>query len=407
MIIMNKLKYYFVLLLAGIAIVSCNKKDDDEAVVVPLRNYQEQFNTDNADIEEYLNTNYITVSENMDVTFTKITDPATQPSIMSYLNSATFPKLVLREIPYVHGITYKMYYLVLREGIGTAPMNTDGAVVAYRGEYLSRVDKTTTEPSYLKTTFFEEVIYPKSATDLYGVILGWSEIFPQFKTGTTTYNADGTASYKDFGAGVLFIPSGLGYYATGSSSGAIPAYSPLIFTIKLYDFSRLDHENNGYSSTTGALLVNPDGVPDYEEDINGDGYVRDYRNTTLYPNPPANPDDTDLDGIPDFLDHDDDGDGFTTKFEITKPTGEVGVVNGFNYGISLYYPWDPKADNPVTPNVDETEPRGIPRRPTGALTNPNDPVESANNPKKYTEEDYTAPGRLRIHLDKSYPIKIK
>ncbi|WP_433833210.1 FKBP-type peptidyl-prolyl cis-trans isomerase [Flavobacterium anhuiense] len=396
---MNKFKYYFVLLLAGIAIVSCNKSNnDDDGETVPLRDYQEQFNTDNADIEEYLKTNYITVSADMDVTFTKITDPATQPSIMSYLNSPSFPKLILREIPYVHGITYKMYYLVLREGVGASPMNTDGVVTAYRGEYLKRVAATETVPSYLTTTLFEQVVYPKTSLDLYGTILGWSEIFPQFKTGTTTYNEDGSATYNDFGAGVLFIPSGLGYYAGGSSSGSIPAYSPLIFTIKLYDFRRMDHENNGYSSA-GELIANPDGVFDYQEDLDGDGYVRDYRSTTLYPNPPAvNPDDTDKDGIPDFLDHDDDGDGYTTRLEIEKPTGAPVT------GIALYYPYDPIGDNPDTPNVDETELWGIPSRPTGELTDPTKP-ESITNPRKFVPEDYTTPGRLRIHLDKSYPYQ--
>ncbi|MDP5202435.1 FKBP-type peptidyl-prolyl cis-trans isomerase [Flavobacterium sp. DG2-3] len=394
---MNKFKYYFVLLLAGLAIVSCNKKDDDDPVVVPLRDYQEQFNTDNADIEEYLKTNYITVSANMDVTFTKITDPATQPSVMSYLNSPTYPKLLLREIPYVHGITYKAYYLVLREGSGTSPMNTDGVVTAYRGEYLKRVDATASEPTHLTTTLFEEVVYPKTSLDLFQTILGWSELFPQFKTGTTTYNEDGSANYQDFGAGVLFIPSGLGYYAGSSSGGTIPAYSPLIFTIKLYDYKRLDHENNGYSSA-GELVLNPDGIFDYQEDLNGDGYVRDYRNTTLYPNPPANPDDSDGDLIPDFLDHDDDGDGYLTRFEITKPTGAPVT------GLSLYYPYDPIGDNPATPNVDETETWGVPRRPTGELTDPTKP-ESITNPRLFVPEDYTAPGRLRIHLDKTYPYQ--
>ena len=120
---MNKFKYYFVLLLAGLAIVSCSKKNDDEEIV-PLRDYQEQYNTDNANIEEYLNTYFITVTNapgeqtDQDVTFTKITDPSTQPSIMSYLNIPTFPKLLKREVP-MHGIVYQMYYLVLREGNGT------------------------------------------------------------------------------------------------------------------------------------------------------------------------------------------------------------------------------------------------------------------------------------------------
>ena len=36
---MNKFKYYFILLLAGISLISCSKKDDDDVVVVPLRDY--------------------------------------------------------------------------------------------------------------------------------------------------------------------------------------------------------------------------------------------------------------------------------------------------------------------------------------------------------------------------------
>ena len=133
---MNKFKYYFILLLAGIATVSCNKSDDD-VTVEPLRDYQEQFNTDNANIEEYLSTNYITITQNpgatedQDVVIDSITDPTTQPSIMSYLNSATFPKLLSKNVD-LDGITYKMYYLVLREGTGTSPVNTDGVLAAYK-----------------------------------------------------------------------------------------------------------------------------------------------------------------------------------------------------------------------------------------------------------------------------------
>ena len=122
---------------------------------------------------------------------------------------------------------------------------------------------------------------------------GWSEIFPQFKTGTYSSNADGSVSYNDFGAGVMFIPSGLAYYNTGS--GPIPAYAPLIFSFKLYEMQRLDQDL--------------DGIPSYLED-DGDGYIYDYRNTINYASVATNLDDTDGDGVPDFLDIDDDGDGF-------------------------------------------------------------------------------------------------
>lgn len=63
-------------------------------------------------------------------------------------------------------------------------------------------------------------------------------------------------------------------------------------------------------------------------------------------------------------------------------------------------------DDASTPNVDETEPRGIPRRPTGKLKDEN-AAESIDNPRSFVPEDYTAAGRLRIHLDKTYPYQKK
>jgi hypothetical protein len=61
------------------------------------------------------------------------------------------------------------------------------------------------------------------------------ETFPQFKTGSYTTRADGTISYNDFGAGIMFIPSGLGYYAAGSAS--IPSYSPLVLVSNYLSYS--------------------------------------------------------------------------------------------------------------------------------------------------------------------------
>ena len=55
-------------------------------------------------------------------------------------------------------------------------------------------------------------------------------------------------------------------------------------------------------------------------------------------------DDTDGDGLANFIDTDDDGDGYTTLLEITKPAGKVGRVmeNGVevNYGPSKYFPFE-------------------------------------------------------------------
>lgn len=386
---MNKFKYYFILLLAGIAIVSCNKSDDDDVVTVPLRDYKEQYKADNDSIVKYLKSNYMTVihapgtPQDLDVVIKKIVPGDGNVSIW---DQTEYP-LKTRPV-YSNDVNYEVYFLSLREGTGSKPTNTDKIVASYSGNLLNG---TVFDSSYGSAGTFNLFAYSPEGT----VIEGWSEIFPQFRTGTSTTNAEtGVITYDNYGAGVMFIPSGLAYYASGK--GTIPAYTSIVFSFKLFDLQRMDNEYT-ISSSTGGVVILGDGVPDYLEDINGDGYLYDFRNTTKYPKPPKELiDDTDGDGVADFVDFDDDGDGFTTRFELTKPTNEIGfgTLNGqpFNYGARLYYPWDPTADNPNTPNVNEFEPRGIPRKPTGVNGT-------------FTEEDYTAQGRLRIHLDKTYPIK--
>ena len=98
----------------------------------------------------------------------------------------------------------------------------------------------------------------------------------------------------------MFLPSAFGYYNQSLSS--IPAYSPLVFSFKLYAVKRADQDG--------------DGVLSYLEDINGDGYLNKL-------------DDTDGDGIPDYLDIDDDGDGVLTKNEIKDP------ITGLPYAYDL------------------------------------------------------------------------
>ena len=309
---MNKFKYYFILSITTLSLFSCSK-DNNTAEIVPPRDYAVQYATDLNDIEEYLKNYYIEdVSPDVDTKITKIPAGGTQPSIFSYLNSPTFPKLLSREVK-LHDITYKLYYLVLREGTGTSPSNVDEIYTTYRGEYLTttKVDAVTTQT----TTKFEEWIYEPQKANLFGYIRGWKEIFPQFKTGNNTSNLDGTVSHKDFGAGVMFIPSGLAYYAAGK--GVIPGYSPLIYSFKLLATQRLDHE---FKIVDQVVIAIPDGIMSFQEDLDGDGYVwtKEELNAGV-----INPDDTDGDGIPDFLDTDDDGDGVSTKKEITAANGTL------------------------------------------------------------------------------------
>jgi len=301
---MNKFFKIVLLLILGISVVSCTKENRNTE---PLRDYAAQYALDLANIETFMQTHYMTVvnsignTEDMDVTYTLITDPLTQTSIW---NQTTYPIQTRLATVTQDGVDniYKLYYLKLREGIGAtskSPCNADRVLTSYRGEYIfastekvAGVDVTT-----IKGFEFEQLINPQTYFNLTNVIRGWSEIFPQFKTGTYSGNPDGTLSYDNFGAGVMFIPSGLAYYST--ATGGIPAYSPLVFTFKLYEIQRVDQDG--------------DGIFSFQEDLNNDGYV------LRLPIGAVNPDDTDGDEIPDFLDVDDDNDFFTTKSEIKNP----------------------------------------------------------------------------------------
>ena len=222
--------------------VSCSKSDSSTE---PLRDYAEQYATDMANIEKFMKTHYMEVVNNpgatndQDVTFTLIPPNGTQVSIW---DQTDYPKqtITLEQ----NDITYTMYYLQLRQGSGPtskSPCNVDRVLTSYRGEYIYKRTEESVET--IESKQFEELINPQSYFNLSAVITGWSEVFPKFKTGSYVGNADGTISYFDFGAGVMFIPSGLAYYA--SSTGTIPSYSPLIFSFKLYEIQRTDFDGDG------------------------------------------------------------------------------------------------------------------------------------------------------------------
>ncbi|MGQ7944905.1 FKBP-type peptidyl-prolyl cis-trans isomerase [Flavobacterium sp. WC2509] len=308
---MSKIKFYFIVLIAMITVSSCNKDNNDEEIIPP-KPYAEQYPIDIAAIENYLNTHYISdvvnkpgFPEDQDVTISEITDASSpdQRSLMSYLNSNTLPRLTSRNVETSNevgsplgGLTYKIYTLVIREGVGNVgvggeyPCNMDAVFAGYKGTLL---DGTVFDSSNNGQTPFDL----SSA----GIIRGWSEAFPQFKTGWVSSNQDGTVNYNDFGVGVMFLPSAMGYY--GNAQAGIPAYSPLVFSVKLYALKRADHD--------------ADGIPDFQEDVD----PSHNRYMYVFATGVANPDDSDGDGIPDFLDIDDDNDTYSTRGEIKDKDG--------------------------------------------------------------------------------------
>jgi len=270
-------------LLLAVATTFLACPSDDAPRVPPARPYADVYLEDTLKIREFLDTHYVTVDVDYNTTFTQIPVGGTQEPIsdMAELN------FVERDF---HDIKYKIYYLKLREGIGETTTRVDSSFVSYKGNTFT---KTTTDG----VDTYTQSVFDQSETPVWfaleDVIKGWGEIIPEFKTGTYTSNSDGTVSYNNFGAGVMFLPSGLGYFNT--ATGNISSYSPLIFNFKLYNQRSRDHDLDKILSKYEYRDPELGDIVDY---VNG---KVNYNKTAL---------DTDGDGIPNYLDVDDDGDGF-------------------------------------------------------------------------------------------------
>ena len=322
---------------------SCRKDDAPQAeFILP---YAVQYPIDIGNIEAFLRENRMIVSPDLDVTFERIATPNVN-NYVSIMNQTTYP--IKNKIVNSNGIDYKLYYLEFRQGIKDKPTRKDSIFVSYKGDYLR---KSVEDNNIVKNNNFETTSNPtwfqmEPLNPADDVIKGWKEMFVLFKSGISSDGGSGQTNYSDFGAGVFFLPSALGYY--NQSLSVIPAYSPLIFSYKLKGVKYTD--------------LDRDTVLSRDEDINGDGNFTN--------------DDTDGDGIQNYLDLDDDGDGAFTRNEVRKPT----PVNPATQGASIFYPFNAVLiDNPATPLVNEYEPKGIPD----------------------ASGDGTTTTRLRRHLDKN------
>ncbi len=297
-----KLKYYkmklslrLLLLLPFIfVLVGCPGTDDPP--VEALRSYSEVYNEDIAEIEEFMDTHFTTVDANYNVTFTKITAATPGTPISDALDTSANQddpaKLLKHKIVSVGGVDHKLYFLKLREGSGGSngdmqPTKLDSILPTYKGYKL---DLSVFDVKNNVTDWMQ----------LPDLIQGWQEIFPLFKAADNAVvdNGDGTYGFSNFGAGVMFVPSGLAYFNQGA--GSISAYTPIIFSFKLMRvrFKDLD----------GDKILSKD---EYGGPTSG---------TAL---------DSDGDGKPDYGDYDDDNDGLLTKNEIKKPVITPGVHPGW------------------------------------------------------------------------------
>lgn len=331
-----KLSFFVVLF----TIVSC--KDDETDLTFELRDRAEVYEEDIAEIEAYLQDNYLEVDGDLNATVTKIDNGQT-----SIWDQTAYPlqsitvKNDVRTTNFVTGVStdvvdYKLYYIIINEGGGSYPSQVDSTFVAYKGWDLENEVFDQNNQGIWFT-------YPQTSSIDPISISGFRQILTKIKTPETiTENTStGAVLYENYGTALVFIPSGLGYFS-GSVGGA--SYNPIAFQVKLYNKKENDQDR--------------DRVKSIYEDINGNGDFFD--------------DDTDGDNIPDFLDVDDDGDGVITKTEIRLEYIDNNVTKYY------YYPFNGAVtDDPTTVYYDET--KGIPS----------------------CSGDFTTIPRLRKHLDSS------
>ena len=284
----KKLFFLFTILLF---LIQCDK-DDDSTPSYTIRDYSEQVILDHELLEIYLKThtyNYEDFNNESDVKIKldTITENSSRLSLFDQANIKTV------DVTDTDGqvTSHNLYYIIAREGSNINPSVADSVYVAYNG--------ILTDGSSFDSRRFPIWV------DLANTIEGFREGVSELRTGKYIENSNGTIQYNSFGVGLFFMPSGIGYFE--NVSGGVPEYSPLVFAVKLMTHTDTDHDN--------------DGILSIFEDIDGD-------------NRPFG-DDTDGDNLWNMYDVDDDGDGVLTVNEIDKNNDSV-IDDTNNDGIPDY-----------------------------------------------------------------------
>ena len=282
---MRKIKFLIPIATLLIVMFSCNN-DDDGVIVIPPHERSDEVIVAQEEVEEYLDTHFYNYEEfenppsdfNYRIVFDTISG---ENSSKTPLTSQVTFKMVTDLIDI--DVEYKLYYLNVRQGAGERAEFTDLATVSYEGTILK--DGLLVDSSISPITF-----------DLTQVIDGLQKTIIEFNGATDfTENPDGTLTFDDYGIGAVFVPSGLGYYNTPPNGSPIEYYAQLIFTFHLYSKEKSDQDLDTVLSSF--------------EDLNDNGNELD--------------DDTDSDGIPNFADTDDDGDGRLTRHEVVANEYEL------------------------------------------------------------------------------------
>jgi peptidylprolyl isomerase FKBP-type len=253
---------------------ACKKNDNSNAA--PPRDVTEVRDENNSAIVNFLKTHTYTYSPTAEISEALTFGTTSNTAISIYKN----PNLKSLELDVYDAndrtVRHTLYYLILQEGTGTTTTVADSVYVNYKGQLLdlSVFEETNTQSTANWFDLIGNITNSRQA----GTIRGFRESAAQLKASASklSLNTDGTYTVPtDGGVGVFFIPSALAYF--NNAQNRIPAYAPLIYTLRLIATRRADHDHDGKPSID-EIVRGPYGIISYPDcDANKDSsYLPDY-----------------------------------------------------------------------------------------------------------------------------------
>ncbi|WP_375323920.1 FKBP-type peptidyl-prolyl cis-trans isomerase [Flagellimonas sp. GZD32] len=297
------MKYRLIVLLVfGIIFFSC-KKDDDEIITVPPSLLGDVAPEDDEKIKEFLNTHFynyedfdvVTMPEGFDykiVIDTIAGENADKTPMMEFAEAITLnvSNTHLGLSAEEENIPHTYYFIDVLSGAGGSPTYADSTLVRYQG---SSLDGTLFDES-------QDFLWQ----ELPSTYRGYGDGISRMNAGTEQNivdNPDGSYEITDRGIAIIVMPSGLA--AFNRPVGAAGTYAPVLFKVELGLFVENTDSDN-------------DGIPSIQEDLNNNRFLLD-DNTDADTEPRTVP------ATPNFRDADDDGDGVSTRSEITDENGNI------------------------------------------------------------------------------------
>ncbi len=180
---MNKIKYLFVIVCVITAIISCS----DDKKYEPF-DPEKQALKDNDSLVKFLKNHFYDTQSK-------------EVKVLELGKTALFndTKLKHKKVD-ANGLKYTLYIYKTVEGTQVQPKEKDSVLVNYRGLRIVN--------SQLGDVFDEHNL---SWFKLSEVVKGWTYGISEFKSGLNVTETNQPIRYEDYGQGLLFIPSGLGY----------------------------------------------------------------------------------------------------------------------------------------------------------------------------------------------------